>query len=59
VRPAPRLEAITPDIFRQMRLRHASACDTRWLHEVVNRIGSAFGTRFDLDPDGTLALRRA
>jgi poly-gamma-glutamate synthesis protein (capsule biosynthesis protein) len=49
---------LVPMQVRQMRLVRASASDTRWLCEVLNRISDPFRTRFDQEPDGTIALRR-
>ncbi len=41
---------------RQLRLRHASAADTRGLATVVNDISHGFGSRFDSSAAGTLDL---
>jgi poly-gamma-glutamate synthesis protein (capsule biosynthesis protein) len=43
---------------RQMRLRHASREDRRWIRTILNRISGGFGVRVDLEPDGALTLRR-
>ncbi len=43
---------------RQLRLRYASSEDSAWLCWVLDRVSSGFGSRFGLEPDGMLALRR-
>ncbi|GAA2759466.1 CapA family protein [Actinopolymorpha rutila] len=43
---------------RQMRLRHASGEDSRWLASMLDRASGRFGSRIDLDPDGMLVQRR-
>lgn len=49
---------IVPFQIRNFRLHRASQDDARWLCDVLNREGSAFGTGVvTLGPDGTLALR--
>lgn len=42
---------------RRMRLQHASQEDSEWLRTVLDRAGRNFGSRVDLEPDGTLALQ--
>jgi len=42
---------------RRMRLEHAGPADAAWLCGVLDRISGDFGTRFVLDPDGTLRLQ--
>ncbi|WP_214410473.1 CapA family protein [Sphaerisporangium fuscum] len=48
---------MTPMRARRMRLRHASADDSRWLQAVLDRISAPFGARVALEPGGTLTLR--
>lgn len=48
---------MVPMRARRMRLDHASAADTGFLREVLDRIGAPFGTRTELVPDGMLAIR--
>ncbi|MGW7466060.1 CapA family protein [Streptomyces xantholiticus] len=48
---------ITPLQARQMRLRHASHEDTRWLRALLDRIGRGFRPSADSDPEGTFVLR--
>lgn len=43
----------------QMRLRHASAADARWLAATLDRVSRPFGTRVELGSDGVLAARSA
>jgi poly-gamma-glutamate capsule biosynthesis protein CapA/YwtB (metallophosphatase superfamily) len=50
---------MAPMQARKMRLRHALAADRQWLTAVLDRISRGFGSRVDLQPDGTLALRPA
>jgi poly-gamma-glutamate capsule biosynthesis protein CapA/YwtB (metallophosphatase superfamily) len=47
---------MVPMRARKMRLRHASAADSRWLAATLNRISRQFGSRIDRQPDGTLLL---
>jgi poly-gamma-glutamate synthesis protein (capsule biosynthesis protein) len=42
---------------RQLRVRHASSDDAAWLRGVLDRVSRGFGSRVNLDPDGTLTLR--
>lgn len=48
---------MVPVQTRQLRLRHASAEDSRYLREVLDRVSHGFGVRVDAGPDGTLVLR--
>ncbi|WP_405145270.1 CapA family protein [Sphaerisporangium sp. NBC_01403] len=50
---------MTPMRARRLRLRHASREDSEWLQAVLDRVSRDFGSRVGLEPDGTLALRRA
>ena len=43
--------------IRHFRANRARGEDARWLAELLSREGRAFGTRVELQPDGTLALR--
>jgi poly-gamma-glutamate synthesis protein (capsule biosynthesis protein) len=47
-----------PMQVRQMRLRPASPSDARWMCDVVDRISRPFRSHVNLEPDGTLTLRR-
>jgi poly-gamma-glutamate capsule biosynthesis protein CapA/YwtB (metallophosphatase superfamily) len=47
---------MVPMRARKMRLRHASAADSRWLAATLNRISRQFGSRIEHQPDGTLLL---
>ncbi|TLK46301.1 hypothetical protein FDN03_16255, partial [Glutamicibacter sp. V16R2B1] len=42
---------------RRIRLERAAPADAAWLRGILDRISGGFGTRFALDPDGTLRLR--
>jgi poly-gamma-glutamate capsule biosynthesis protein CapA/YwtB (metallophosphatase superfamily) len=48
---------MVPMRARKMRLQRASAVDSRWLAETLNRISRGFGSQIELQPDGTLRLR--
>jgi poly-gamma-glutamate capsule biosynthesis protein CapA/YwtB (metallophosphatase superfamily) len=48
---------MAPMQARRLRLWHASSDDAAWLRGVLDRISRSFGSRVDLDPDGTLTLR--
>lgn len=50
---------VMPLQARQMRLRYAGPEDSAWLQEILDSISRGFGTRFDLQSDGMLALRRS
>jgi poly-gamma-glutamate synthesis protein (capsule biosynthesis protein) len=58
--PAGRLEELrmVPLQSRQMRLRHATAQDTRWLHRVLRKASRGFGSRVELAPDANLLVLR-
>jgi poly-gamma-glutamate capsule biosynthesis protein CapA/YwtB (metallophosphatase superfamily) len=42
---------------RKMRLRHASAADSRWLRAVLEQSSHRFGSRISQQPDGALVLQ--
>lgn len=42
---------------RRFRLSRASAADTRWLREVLDREGRRLGSRVEAEPGGSLVLR--
>ena len=44
---------------RKMRLQRAPAADAAWLQATLDRTSRHFGTRIDLEPDGTLTARSA
>jgi poly-gamma-glutamate synthesis protein (capsule biosynthesis protein) len=48
---------MAPMQARQMRLRHSSSEDAKWLGRVLDRVSRSFGSRINLEPDGMLALR--
>ncbi|SEM34864.1 CapA family protein [Rhodococcus maanshanensis] len=48
---------IVPMQSRRMRLRRASAADTRWLRGVLDGLGRDFGTRVDPGGGGALVAR--
>lgn len=50
---------IVPMRSRRMRLERATAEDSRWVRDVLSRISRAYGSRVELDPDGTLTVRPA
>ncbi|SQD99804.1 MULTISPECIES: CapA family protein [unclassified Parafrankia] len=50
---------VMPLQARQMRLRYAGHEDSAWLQEILDSISRGFGTRFDLQADGMLSLRRS
>ena len=41
---------------RQMRLWHATDPDARWLRRALHKASRRFGSRIDLEPDGSLVL---
>jgi poly-gamma-glutamate synthesis protein (capsule biosynthesis protein) len=43
----------------KMRLRHASAADSRWTAAMLSWISRGFGSKIEHQPDGTLLLRPA
>lgn len=49
---------MTPTRMRRFRVTPASTEEARWLGDLLDREGAAFGTRVGLDADGTLALDR-
>jgi poly-gamma-glutamate capsule biosynthesis protein CapA/YwtB (metallophosphatase superfamily) len=49
--------SMIPMQVRRFRLYRASAEDTRWLREVLDREGRHLGTRVEAGPDGSLELR--
>ncbi len=49
---------MVPMQARQMRLRHAARTDREWLRGVLDRCSRDYGSRVDIDRDGTLLLRR-
>ena len=55
------LAALTmvPMQARNMRLRHASAADSRWLAATLGRISREFGSRIEHRPDGSLIVHPA
>ena len=48
---------MVPMQARQMRLHHAARTDREWLREALDRCSRDYGSRVDIDPDGTLVLR--
>jgi poly-gamma-glutamate capsule biosynthesis protein CapA/YwtB (metallophosphatase superfamily) len=44
---------------RKMRLRHASAADSRWLATTLGQISCKFGSRVEYQPDGRLIVHHA
>ena len=54
-----RLDRVTmvPLQARQMRLWHATEPDAQWLRRALNKASRRFGSRIDLEPDGTLVVR--
>jgi poly-gamma-glutamate synthesis protein (capsule biosynthesis protein) len=49
---------MVPVQARKLRLQRASGEDAAWLRGVLDQVSRGFGSRVDLEPDGTLALRR-
>jgi poly-gamma-glutamate synthesis protein (capsule biosynthesis protein) len=49
---------LLPMQARQLRLHRASPADAAWVCEVLTNISESYGTRFGLDADGFLVLRR-
>ena len=47
---------MVPMRAQKMRLRHASAADSRWLAAKLSRVSRQFGSRTEYRPDGTLLL---
>jgi poly-gamma-glutamate synthesis protein (capsule biosynthesis protein) len=56
--PAGELERLrmVPLQHRRLRLTHASAVDTEWLRDTLERVSGGFGTRVELEADGTLLV---
>ena len=48
---------MTPTQIKRFRVNRASAADALWLKDILNREGEKFGTRAEMNPDHTLALR--
>jgi poly-gamma-glutamate synthesis protein (capsule biosynthesis protein) len=48
---------LVPLRARRFRLNRASAADAAWLRNLLNRIGTPFGTEVELDDDNRLILR--
>jgi poly-gamma-glutamate capsule biosynthesis protein CapA/YwtB (metallophosphatase superfamily) len=48
---------MVPMQMRRFRLQRASAQDTRWLREVLDREGRPFASRVEIGPDGELEVR--
>ena len=48
---------MVPMQAKNMRLHHASAADSAWLADVLNRISRRFGSHISHQPDGALILR--
>jgi poly-gamma-glutamate synthesis protein (capsule biosynthesis protein) len=49
---------MVPMQARKMRLCRAGPVDSQWLATTVDRISRPYGSRIDLEPGGTLTLRR-
>jgi poly-gamma-glutamate capsule biosynthesis protein CapA/YwtB (metallophosphatase superfamily) len=47
---------LVPMQSRRFRLNRASAADARWLHDLMNRLGTPFGTQARLEDDNRIAL---
>ena len=48
---------MVPMQARNMRLRHASTADSRWLAATLGQISREFGSRVDHRPDGRLIVQ--
>jgi hypothetical protein len=48
---------MVPMQTRNMRLRHASAADRRWLAATLGHISREFGSRVEDRPDGRLIVQ--
>jgi poly-gamma-glutamate capsule biosynthesis protein CapA/YwtB (metallophosphatase superfamily) len=48
---------MVPMRARNMRLRHASPADRKWLAATLNRINCEFGSRIEHQPDGALLMK--
>jgi poly-gamma-glutamate capsule biosynthesis protein CapA/YwtB (metallophosphatase superfamily) len=47
---------LVPMQMRQFRLERTSSVDTRWLRDLLNRLGAQFGTSVRLGPDNRMTL---
>lgn len=58
--PAGRLDELqmVPLQSRQLRLQHTTEQDARWLHGVLSKASSGFGSQVDLAHDASLLLHR-
>lgn len=56
--PAGELERLrmVPFQHRRLRLTRASAVDTEWLRDNLERVSGGFGTCVELEADGTLLV---
>jgi poly-gamma-glutamate synthesis protein (capsule biosynthesis protein) len=48
---------LVPMQLRRFRLNRASAQDTTWLCDLLNRVGASFGTQVRLEGDNSMTLR--
>ena len=48
---------MTPTRIRQFKIIRASDVDTRWLNDMLNREGTAFGTQVKVSDDNRLILQ--
>jgi poly-gamma-glutamate synthesis protein (capsule biosynthesis protein) len=48
---------LVPMLIRRFRPNRASEPDTRWLCDLLNRLGAPFGTQVHLESDNSLSLR--
>lgn len=48
---------MTPMHIRKLKLNRTSDADAHWLRDTIDRVSVPYGTRLELLPDGTLALR--
>ena len=48
---------MTPTRIKRFRVNRAADEDARWLREVLSREGRKFGTRVELNEQGTLTLK--
>jgi hypothetical protein len=44
--------------MRGLRLERAAPDEAAWMRELLGRLGTPFGARVQLDPEGRLALAR-
>ncbi|GBD37560.1 putative polyglutamine synthesis accessory protein [bacterium HR36] len=47
---------LVPFVSQRLRLTWASAADTHWLCQLLNRLGAAFGTTVTLEDDQHLRV---